>query len=398
MFFAGHSHTKNNKGIIFINPQERLTIVELKNALNKAIKKGLQLAIFNSCDGIGLAEELSKLNLPQIIVMREGVPDLIAQEFLKYFLSALQQNKSVFNSLREARERLQAWDKDFPGGSWLPMICQNLSTFNLEIKLQESLKVFPNLSVDFWHENNEMDLEDTIFYKKIHETNLLVKVTDITRLNVDIIVSSDDNYLTMGGGVSGTILRKAGKNIREETRKLAPIKLGDVAITNAGNLSAKYIFHAAVLDYQLKSHKPDIKVIQEVTKKSLKLAESVNAKSIAFPALATGKGGLAPEQSALGIIIEIIKALKFSTPLQTIIISIYADKNNYIKTIKSRFSNQISHFIDLYQQMETRYELLEDLENIFNSYNIELAADVIHKYQKKLKEIMDNYMINIDNK
>ncbi|WP_277753267.1 macro domain-containing protein [Cyanobacterium aponinum] len=243
-----------------------------------------------------------------------------------------------------------------------------------------------------------MDLEDTIFYKKIHETNLLVKVTDITRLNVDIIVSSDDNYLTMGGGVSGTILRKAGKNIREETRKLAPIKLGDVAITNAGNLSAKYIFHAAVLDYQLKSHKPDIKVIQEVTKKSLKLAESVNAKSIAFPALATGKGGLAPEQSALGIIIEIIKALKFSTPLQTIIISIYADKNNYIKTIKSRFSNQISHFIDLYQQMETRYELLEDLENIFNSYNIELAADVIHKYQKKLKEIMDNYMINIDNK
>ncbi|WP_342596926.1 CHAT domain-containing protein [Cyanobacterium aponinum UTEX 3222] len=128
LFFAGHSHTENHQGIIFINPQESLNIKELKTAINKAIKQGLQLAIFNSCDGIGLAEELSKLNLPQIIVMREGVPDLIAQEFLKYFLSALQQNKSVFCSLREARERLQAWDKDFPGGSWLPMICQNPST------------------------------------------------------------------------------------------------------------------------------------------------------------------------------------------------------------------------------------------------------------------------------
>jgi CHAT domain len=125
LFFAGHSHTENHQGIIFINPQESLTISELKMGLNEAIKQGLNLAIFNSCDGIGLAQELSKLNIPQVIVMRQGVPDLIAQEFLKNFLSALQQNKSVFCALREARERLQAWDKDFPGGSWLPMICQN---------------------------------------------------------------------------------------------------------------------------------------------------------------------------------------------------------------------------------------------------------------------------------
>ena len=208
----------------------------------------------------------------------------------------------------------------------------------------------------------------------------------------------------MGGGVSGAILRKAGKNIKEETIKLAPIKLGDVAITNAGNLSAKYIFHGAVLDYQLyyklKSQKPDINVIQEVTKKCLKLAESVNAQSIAFPALATGTGGLAPEQSALGIIIEIIKFLKCSTSLKTIIIAIYGHQNSNlvtIKDIKSHFLNQVSHFIDLYQQMETRYELLEDLENIFKSYNIELAESIISKYQEKLTEIMNKYINNITN-
>jgi len=157
LFFAGHSHTENHQGIIFINPQESLNIKELKTAINKAIKQGLQLAIFNSCDGIGLAEELSKLNLPQIIVMREGVPDLIAQEFLKYFLSALQQNKSVFCSLREARERLQAWDNDFPGGSWLPMICQNLSIPNDSIfkisfddKIEVPKKNKPNIKILFY--------------------------------------------------------------------------------------------------------------------------------------------------------------------------------------------------------------------------------------------------------
>lgn len=404
LFFAGHSHTENHQGIIFINPQESLTINELKTALNQAIKQGLNLAIFNSCDGIGLAQELSKLNIPQVIVMREGVPDLIAQEFLKNFLSALQQNKSVFCALREARERLQAWDKDFPGGSWLPMICQNLSTFNLEIKLQESLKIFPNLLVDFWNKNNEIDFENTIFYKKIKETNLLVKIVDITTLNVDIIVSSDDNYLNMGGGVSESILKKGGTSIKEQVLKLAPIKLGDVAITSAGNLSAKYIFHAAVLDYQLyyhfQSQKPTITVIQEVTKKCLKLAESVNAQSIAFPALATGVGRLEPEQSALGIMMEIIKVLKSTTSIQTIIIAIYARQNsnvNTIKKIKSRFLNQVSHFIDIYQQMETRYELLKDLENIFNSYEIKLATDITSKYQEKLTEIMNQYINKISN-
>ncbi|WP_017292721.1 macro domain-containing protein [Geminocystis herdmanii] len=404
LFFAGHSHTENHQGIIFINPKESLTIKELKTALNQAIKQGLKLAIFNSCDGIGLAQELTKLNIPQVIVMREGVPDLIAQEFLKYFLTALQQNKSVFCALREARERLQAWDKDFPGGSWLPMICQNLSTFNLEIKLQESLKIFPNLSVDFWHKNNDIDLENTIFYKKIKETNLFVKIIDITTLDVDVIVSSDDNYLKMGGGVSASILKKGGNSIKEHALKFAPIKLGDVIMTSAGNLSAKYVFHAAVLDYELyyhaRSKKPTINIVQEVTKKCLKLAESVNAQSIAFPALATGVGGLPPEQSALGIMIEIMKVLKSNTSLKTIIIALYGHQNsnvNTIKEIKNHFLNQVSHFIDIYQQMETRYELLKDLENIFSSYDIKLASDITSQYQEKLTEIMNQYIDNISN-
>ena len=125
LFFAGHSETEEDRGRIYINPQDSLTIDELKYGLRKAIASGLQLAIFNSCDGLGLAHELEQLHLPQIIVMREPVPDKIAQEFLKYFLDAFSRGKSLYAATRQARERLQGWEHNFPCASWLPVIYQN---------------------------------------------------------------------------------------------------------------------------------------------------------------------------------------------------------------------------------------------------------------------------------
>jgi len=88
LFFAGHSSSQNDKGWIFINTTESLTIEELKFGLRKAISYGLQLAIFNSCDGLKLAEDLADLNIPQVILMREPVPDKVAQDFLQFFLKA----------------------------------------------------------------------------------------------------------------------------------------------------------------------------------------------------------------------------------------------------------------------------------------------------------------------
>jgi WD40 repeat protein len=127
LFFAGHSssHATGETGEIEINSSDRLTITELTYALKKAIARGLQLAIFNSCDGLGLARSLESLHIPQIIVMREPVPDLVAQEFLKYFLTAFSQGESFYTAVREAREQLQALEDRCPCASWLPVICQN---------------------------------------------------------------------------------------------------------------------------------------------------------------------------------------------------------------------------------------------------------------------------------
>lgn len=122
LFFAGHSHSENEEGVIYINPQEKLPISELKNSLRKTIEKGLQLAIFNSCDGLKLAEYLADLQIPQVIVMREPVADRVAQQFLDYFLTAYASGESLYLAVRNARQRLEVLESEIPGATWLPII------------------------------------------------------------------------------------------------------------------------------------------------------------------------------------------------------------------------------------------------------------------------------------
>jgi hypothetical protein len=132
LFFAGHSSSQNETGRIYINrspnPKENcLTITQLKFGLRKAINHGLQLAIFNSCDGLKLAIDLAELNIPQVIVMREPVPNRVAQTFLQFFLNAFTGGESLYVAVRNARERLRenGLDDKFPGACWLPVIYQN---------------------------------------------------------------------------------------------------------------------------------------------------------------------------------------------------------------------------------------------------------------------------------
>ena len=125
IFFAGHSQTEGETGRIYINPEDSLTIAELWYALRKAVEAGLQLAIFNSCDGLGLARQLDDLQIPQIVVMRELVPDRVAQAFLKHFLQIFSSGKPLYLAMREARERLQGLEDDYPCATWLPAIVQN---------------------------------------------------------------------------------------------------------------------------------------------------------------------------------------------------------------------------------------------------------------------------------
>ncbi len=129
LFFAGHSQTEDEKGKIYINENptnNSLTLEQLEEALKAAIENGLKLAIFNSCDGLGLASVLEKLNIPTTMVMREPVSNLVAQVFFKFFLEFFAKDRnSLYISFQKARRQLQGLEHKFPGASCLPVIFQN---------------------------------------------------------------------------------------------------------------------------------------------------------------------------------------------------------------------------------------------------------------------------------
>ena len=57
---------------------------------------------------------------------------------------------------------------------------------------------------------------------------------DITEFQGDAIVNAANNYLKLGAGVAGAILRKGGPSIQEECDRIGKIRVGEAAVTGAG--------------------------------------------------------------------------------------------------------------------------------------------------------------------
>jgi CHASE2 domain-containing sensor protein len=129
--FSGHS-ASTDEGIrceIQLTQTARLEIPDFRFALREATAQGLRLAIFNSCDGIGLAHQLAAergMALPHLVFMREKLPDAVAPKFLYHFLEAFTKNQSLYTSIHTAQRILHDdWEQDYPSASWLPVVCTN---------------------------------------------------------------------------------------------------------------------------------------------------------------------------------------------------------------------------------------------------------------------------------
>lgn len=142
---------------------------------------------------------------------------------------------------------------------------------------------------------------------RIKNTEIKIVQGDITELKVDVIVNAANNKLIMGGGVAGAIKKKGGKIIEEEATKLGPIKIGEAVFTGPGDLAAKYVIHAATMGMDFKT---DEVKIRNSAKNTLKLAEDLKIKSLAFPALGCGVGGFPLLAAAKIMAQEIFKHLR----------------------------------------------------------------------------------------
>ncbi len=157
---------------------------------------------------------------------------------------------------------------------------------------------------------------------KIGDSAIELLEGDITELEVDAIVNAANTDLILGTGVAGAIRMKGGPSIQDECSKLAPIGLGQAVATGAGDLRARYVIHAAGMG---PSRRTNPGVVATVTRNTLICAEEKRAKTIAFPAIGTGVGGMKLEESAKIMLRVVMDYLEQGTSsLKKVMFALYA--------------------------------------------------------------------------
>lgn len=115
---------------------------------------------------------------------------------------------------------------------------------------------------------------------------------DITAQEVDAVVNAANTTLLGGGGVDGAIHRRGGREILKECRELRERKYpnglptGQAVATTAGNLPARWVIHTPGPVYDPAEDSSEL--LASCYRESLRVADELGARTIAFPAISTG--------------------------------------------------------------------------------------------------------------
>ena len=118
---------------------------------------------------------------------------------------------------------------------------------------------------------------------------------DITAEEVDAIVNAANSSLMGGGGVDGAIHRRGGPAIIDECRKIRStthpqgLPPGQAVSTTGGNLTARWVIHTVGPVFSKSEDRSAI--LASCHTESLKVADGLGAKTVAFPAISTGVYG-----------------------------------------------------------------------------------------------------------
>ena len=125
---------------------------------------------------------------------------------------------------------------------------------------------------------------------------------DITRTDVDVVVNAANPGLLGGGGVDGAIHRAGGPEILAECRAVKErlpggrLQRGQAVATTAGRLPARWVVHTAG---PIWSAERDLSaVLRSCYTESLRVADGLGARTVAFPAISAGAYGWPTEDAA----------------------------------------------------------------------------------------------------
>jgi O-acetyl-ADP-ribose deacetylase (regulator of RNase III) len=125
---------------------------------------------------------------------------------------------------------------------------------------------------------------------------------DITTRSVDAIVNAANSSLLGGGGVDGAIHRAAGPQLLAACREIRATQLPDglpvgAAVGTPGfRLPARWVIHTVGPNRH--AGQTDPALLASCFRESLRVADSLGASSVAFPAVSAGIYGWDPVEVA----------------------------------------------------------------------------------------------------
>lgn len=128
-----------------------------------------------------------------------------------------------------------------------------------------------------------------------HMAEIVLVRGDITEQDVDAVVNAANSGLLGGGGVDGAIHRRGGPDILAACKQLRAttypdgLPTGAAVATTAGNLPARWVIHTVGPVWAAKHDRSAL--LASCYRESLRVAEELGARTIAFPAISTGVYG-----------------------------------------------------------------------------------------------------------
>jgi O-acetyl-ADP-ribose deacetylase (regulator of RNase III) len=125
---------------------------------------------------------------------------------------------------------------------------------------------------------------------------------DITEEAVDAVVNAANSTLMGGGGVDGAIHRRGGPAILVECRRIREetypdgLPTGKAVATTGGNLPARWVIHTVGPVYSKGEDRSALLASCHI--ESLKVADEIGARTVAFPAISTGVYGYPLDEAA----------------------------------------------------------------------------------------------------
>jgi O-acetyl-ADP-ribose deacetylase len=154
---------------------------------------------------------------------------------------------------------------------------------------------------------------------------------DITEIIADAIVNAANSSLLGGGGVDGAIHRKGGPAILDDCIRIRErqggCRTGEAVYTTAGNLPARYVIHTVGPVWNGGASGED-SLLENCYRNSLRIAEELGLKSIAFPNISTGVYRFPKRQAARIAVKTVGQFLASGTRIEKVIFVCF-DEDNY---------------------------------------------------------------------